>query len=266
MSVPVPMYGFGGGGGTSLNFDVKAYATEEALLADTPKENTIGIISNKITGWLFSATEPESPTEGMVWISTGASSTIEFNALKKNGIQVYPLSAKQYVSGAWVDVTAMSYQGGEWVDWLPENYLYYEGYEYDDITGGWDGFVGYVGSSTTYSLGTFTKKEKSIRIANISGARTAVAAAPKNAIDLTDVNTVVFNLVEVIENVDFYISTVRSNKFEDNSVATVKAYAGDKTVSIDVSTLNGSYYIGPSIWSGGSTVYEVEFNEVELRK
>ena len=267
MSVPVPMYGFGGGGGTSLNFDVKAYATEEALLAATPKENTIGIITtNKITGWMFAAADPAEPVEGMVYITTGTKSDIAFNALKKNGIQVYPLSAKQYVSGALVDVTAMSYQGGEWVSWLPQNYLYYEGYEYDDITGGWDGFVGYVGSSTTYSLGTFTKKEKSIRIANISGAKTTVAAAPKNTIDLTDVNTVVFNLVEVIENVDFFISTVRSNKFEANSVATVKAYAGDKTVSIDVSTLSGSYYIGPSIWGSGGTVYEVEFNEVELRK
>ena len=123
MSIPVPLEGFGGGGGASLNFDVKAYATEEALLAAVPKENTIGVITQTaITSWAFSATEPAEPVAGMVWISTGNSSGVAFNALKKNAIQVYPLSAKQYVDGAWVDVIAMSYQGGEWVGWI--TYLY----------------------------------------------------------------------------------------------------------------------------------------------
>ena len=116
--------------GTKLNFKVVGYATEAELLADTPKENTIGIITtNNITGWLFSATEPESPTDGMVWISTGTFSPVEFNAMKKNGIQVYPISAKQYISGAWVDKTAKSYQGGKWVDWI--TYLFKEGSGYD---------------------------------------------------------------------------------------------------------------------------------------
>lgn len=55
--------------------------------------------------------------EGTVWITTGASSTVEFNALKKHGLKVYPISAKQYVGGAWVDKTAKSRQNGEWVNW-----------------------------------------------------------------------------------------------------------------------------------------------------
>lgn len=56
--------------------------------------------------------------EGTVWISTGTSSTVPFNALKKNNITVYPMSAKQYVNGAWVNKTAKTYQGGKWVDWI----------------------------------------------------------------------------------------------------------------------------------------------------
>lgn len=123
-------------GGASLNFDVKAYGTEEVLLAAAPKENTIGVITTTaISSWIFSATEPAEPVEGMVWISTGTSSAVEFNALKKNVIQVYPASAKQYVSGAWVDVTAYSYQGGKWVSWL--TYLYKAGDECTALTGGW---------------------------------------------------------------------------------------------------------------------------------
>ena len=120
MSMTVPMYGFGGGGGGSvLNFDVKDFRTEAELLASAGKENRIGVVTPvPMTNWIFSATQPAEPVEGVVCFSTGTSSTVEFNALKKNGIQVYPLSAKQYVSGAWANVTAMRYQNGKWVNWL----------------------------------------------------------------------------------------------------------------------------------------------------
>lgn len=91
MSVTVPLYGFGGGGGAPLNFEVVGNQQP-----DNSKENTLWVNTDvKITSWIFSATEPENPAEGMVWFSVGTSSPVEFNALKKNGIQIYPLSAKQ---------------------------------------------------------------------------------------------------------------------------------------------------------------------------
>lgn len=103
------------GGGASLNFDVKAYATEAELLAATPKENTIGIISTtEMTGWIIDANQPKDLTDGMAWISVGTSSAVEFNALKKGGLQVYPLRTKQMVDGNLVNVDAMIYQGGKW--------------------------------------------------------------------------------------------------------------------------------------------------------
>ena len=124
----------GGGGGASLNFKVVGSTSAPA----SPKENTIWVnTSTEITSWVFSATEPESPAAGMVWISVGASSPVAFNALKKNNITVYPLSAKQYVNGAWVDKTAKSYQGGAWVEWMPEGALYFRGDQVESVTGGW---------------------------------------------------------------------------------------------------------------------------------
>ena len=114
-------YGFkaSAGGGSHLNFSVKTYATEEALLAAAPKENTIGVITETpMTGWVVDVNEPTASVNGVVWISTGTSSTVEFNALKKNGIQVYPIYAKQYTSGAWVYKPAKSYQGGKWLEWI----------------------------------------------------------------------------------------------------------------------------------------------------
>lgn len=101
-----------------LNFAVVAYPSEVELNTATPEDTTITTIgvatTNPITGWHFATEQPEDMKEGEVWFFTGTSSTVAFNALKKNGIQVYPLSAKQYVSGAWVDVTAKIYQSGSW--------------------------------------------------------------------------------------------------------------------------------------------------------
>ena len=98
MSITVPLYGFGGGGGAALNFDVKAYDTEEALLAATPKENTIGIITTTpITSWIFSATEPKIPTDGddgLVWFHIGTTSPVSFNALKKTTLDRWRIYRK----------------------------------------------------------------------------------------------------------------------------------------------------------------------------
>ena len=71
MSLTVPMYGFGGGGGGSvLNFDVKDFRTEAELLASAGKENRIGVVSPvPMTGWRFDANQPEDLQEGEVWIS-----------------------------------------------------------------------------------------------------------------------------------------------------------------------------------------------------
>ena len=110
----------GAGGGASLNFKVVGNPQPE-----NPKENTIWVDTDvKITGWFFTATKPETATQGMVWFPTSTVSNVAFNALKKNGIQVYPLYANQYIDGAWVEKTAKSYQNGEWVNWIYELYLY----------------------------------------------------------------------------------------------------------------------------------------------
>ena len=103
----------GGGGGAALNFTVVG-GTEQPARA---KENTIWVNTDqKITSWVFSATEPTEPTEGMVWISTGASS-LAFNALKKNVIQVRPCGAKMHLNGAWENKKAQIYQNGAWAEW-----------------------------------------------------------------------------------------------------------------------------------------------------
>lgn len=110
--------GYKHGGANPLNFTVKTYPSEVELKADKPKANTNGIITTTtMTSWVFSATEPKEPVVGMVWLFVGTSSITEFNAIKSKTLMVYPLSAKQYEGGKWVDKVAYSYQNGDWVEW-----------------------------------------------------------------------------------------------------------------------------------------------------
>lgn len=109
-----------GGGGAALNF--KVVPNPQPSVA---KENTIWVDTDRINNYYFSATQPEGMVDYDVWFPVGTSSPVEFNALKKNGIQVYPMAAKQYVSGVCRDVVAKIYQGWEWVDWA--TYLFKAG-------------------------------------------------------------------------------------------------------------------------------------------
>lgn len=271
MSIPVPMRGFGGGGGAALNFDVKAYATEEALLADTPKENTIGIITTTaINGWVFSATEPAEPVEGMVWISTGTTSTIEFNALKKNGIQVCPLSVKQYISGAWVDVAAMSYQDGEWVNFTTCNYLYNNGDTCNNLTGGWKASGVDAGTYWDAKAPTlvFESSEMVMSMASpSSGNGKSGVVHTVNKIDLSNTNKLIFEGTAegpTSSNCRLVLmSAISASSF--SAIAAISLSGEGSTTELDTSALNESYYV--AFYLGGSinnTDSEIRCTSLEM--
>lgn len=106
---------------------------------------------------LANALAPTYNIDNKVWIKSGEISTVSFNALKKNGIMIYPLSAKQYISGAWTTVTAMTYQGEQWVDWIL--YLYNQGVKNVDWTASGDYYTDgetYLLAGRTSSAGAYT--------------------------------------------------------------------------------------------------------------
>lgn len=100
------------GGGVALNYKVVG-GTSEPI---TTKLNTIWINTDaEITSWTFDVTEPENPTEGMVWFTTSTSSMAAFNILKKNAIYVYPTACHQYIDGAFVRREAFLWNGSEFL-------------------------------------------------------------------------------------------------------------------------------------------------------
>lgn len=127
-----------GGAGGGLNFVVKAYTTEEALLAATPKENTVGVVTEAAAPkWGFSASEPYNPVDGEIWFTIGTEDEAAFNALKKNALIVYPIKCRQYVSGIWDNRIAYIYKNGAWVKFSTTELILFDSSGINtDVTGG----------------------------------------------------------------------------------------------------------------------------------
>ena len=254
MSNVVPLYGFGGGGGAALNFSVVGNPQPAS-----PKENTIWVNTDvKITGYVFSAVEPADPAEGMVWFSTGASSPVGFNTLKKNCVMVYPLSARQYISGAWVDKTAKIYQNGAWVEWAPEPF-----YIFKSGKGALVPLVKYSSGGISISIETDSIVHK------ITGGNQAAIMATEAAVDLdgfTTLNALVNCTAANNSDADrptlgLFSSAV--TKWEDSrdksryiAAAYITANSKDTVYSVPIPSGLETAYV---VYGGGSTanIYDI---------
>jgi hypothetical protein len=237
--------------GVELNFEIIGGTSAPSGMT---KENTIWVNTNTpVTGYIFSATEPEPPTDDStpVWISTSASSTVAFSITKKNPIVVYPISAKQYISGTWTDVTAKSWQNGAWVDWW-NGELYTPGNTYD----GWME-VEMALNATNPQKGalTVTEGESSMKVTQ-NTANGGKAYVYSKKIDLTKYNTLEF--VGTLYGLSGLTGAAASiNVWRDLGVfqsdgllASAHYTAPDK--NIDVSAINEECYIGFFLWHTGS--------------
>ena len=227
----------GAGGVSALNFKVVGGTSQPV----NPKENTIWVnTQTEISGWVFSASEPESPVEGMVWISTGISGGVEFNALKKNGIQICPIYAKQYADGAWVGKPAKSYHDGEWNEWI--TYLYNKGDECTDLTGGWVATATKPsGSGSTAVTPTVKKDTNSITVSLTSGYPNYKIGylATVKSIDLTNYSKITINVTNFSIDGGIEVSNSKGSGF--TRIAHTNLSAGKNV--LDVSSLSGSYYV-----------------------
>ena len=201
--------------------------------------------------------------KGTVWFPTGISSNVEFNALKKNGVQVYPISAKQYVDGAWVDVTAKSYQNGAWVDWW-NGELFKDGNQYTSVTGGWEVFNLSHGSYSTPTL-TFDNGNMVMSMRQPSSDYRGGVVCAKNTIDLTDVNEITMKLKSFSALGSYaqpsYFGSVSLVVFDDNGTTVLPSglasnskkvtntTAYDFTLSVDTKSISGFHSVGIKLFS-----------------
>lgn len=222
----------------SLNFKVVPGLTQPV----TASENTIWVKVEAIGAWYFSATQPENLQELDVWILVDESSPVEFNALKKNGIQVYPVAAKQRIGGELVEVDAMSYQGGEWVKWDTNYYLFKSGTGeiVPLLYGALDG--------ASYSV-----TNEAIIVSYSGSNNLSCSVRTENAIDLTEYTTlvVVANCTAITgEKYGGRIGISKSAWTVNDPLSHFSAYttfvADNKATeyTLDISTYEGEYYCG----------------------
>lgn len=260
----VALEGFGSGS-AGVNFKIVGGTTQPT----TTRENTIWVNTDTaISSWVFSATEPTEPTAGMVWLQTGTYSNVEFNALRKNGIQVYPLAAKQYIDSAWVEKTAYSYQDGKWVTWLRREILYEPGNENTPVTGGWTyTSKGYASGANAGGTPTITRGDATLtaQMPDVSGA----IIHPANKIDLTEYSTIVFDGIVTGATAypslcNFCVWSEFGTYASDNrSAFTTIQRNVDGEVSLDVSELSGKFYVGFSLWTSSP---KIEMRSMKLQK
>lgn len=217
-------------GGMAANFEIVKYNSESELLAATPANNTIGVVTTTaISSWVFSTSTPSSPTSNMVWIKTGKSGSVELNLVSTNGIIVYPLEAQQYINGTWTKVTAYNRQDNQWVSWI-HDLIYFDNGQ-TDLT-----------NSLTYS---------NVKV-NANGYLAFTLGLNGNAY----ANTPIVNLsgMDLVEMT--YSNLSGSNTFAGGMrirvlltdgttvfTQTDRATSAGKTLTLDVSDLDGDYII-----------------------
>ena len=249
------------GGGTSLNFKVVGNPQPAS-----PKENTLWVNTDTpINGWAFTATQPAG-VNGVVWAQTAAESPLEFNALKKNAIQVYPKSIKQYINGAWTSVEAKIYQGGKWVSFW-DGTLYNLGDECTDVTGGWE-LVADAGYTVS---GIWAKNSVSILVGQKSNqVQFGSTARTKNFIDFSGKKTLSVHIAEYRGSGDKCQGYIRVYNENGSVVASATVFNGEvsattnKQINIDISSLTGKHRVAVYTLqknSSAKTVY-IEFNKV----
>lgn len=244
----VALEGFGSGS-AGVNFKIVGGTTQPTAA----RENTIWVNTDTtISGWVFSATEPTEPAAGMVWLKTGTYSNVEFNALRKNGIQVYPLAAKQYIGSAWVEKTAYSYQGGSWVSWW-DGEIYSPGDLHETITGGWETQNGHRETVSIGGTGIVFRRDTSGQ----SGLSASVNTV--NKIDITSYSSLIVTATWGTSKPGYVkIGLTDTPGAAPTFIAETTAdSSGEGTISLDISSVSGEHYVAIEYYAVPGTVSKV---------
>lgn len=244
----------GGNADSSLNFNVVAYTTEEELLFAEPEENTVGVVTDiPINGWHVGYAPPTNPAEGIIYISTGATSSNPINLDKENTIYLYPIAISQYYEGEWINRLGYTYMKESWHS-ICNILLDANGFD-TSLTGTWR-FVTNTGStgSGSASIGT-----NSVTISGSSSSSDVSArymvVTHDNPIDVTGYKylevDVTLSYHNESQNNYFYFG-VAPKKGESSisafgAIACVYQKSGLSTNILDVSNVTGTMYVTLSL-------------------
>lgn len=252
----VALEGFGGG--STLNFKVVGGASKP----DDPKDNTIWANAT-VTDWVIGANQPESPSDGLLWLQTGITGT-EFNALKKNAIQIILKAAMMYLTGSWQYIEAHISKGGSWIQFSREwdGTLYEPGNQYEVFTGGW-GSSGWTSNlaGAGYGIAAPTIDESGITLNN---AQMQFSVAGTNAlVDLRSASKIYATVDSYVFGSTFYFA-VNSEKTVaipgsgyDMLAATQISQSGE--IALDISSIESGYVVAFGYGNAGTSARITKF-------
>lgn len=211
----------GAGGGTSeLNFRVVGSPEQPS----TQRVNDIWVsTSDEITTWVFDVSEPVSPVAGMVWIQVNLKSSSPLNALKRNGIQLYPVGVKQYDGSNWTDVTGKLWNGAEWVKIGFPYYYIVNADGVADYTGGWTkSGNAYGGANSDGSIYLKTNQNASGSVTMTTGISSFAEYSTLKIVQTTQVNVHYFKLINSA----------------GTELVSASTFTSDNPISLDLTSLN----------------------------
>jgi hypothetical protein len=236
--------------GVELNFKVVGGTSKPS----SPTANTIWVnTSTTITSYVFSANQPTGAS-GKVWVKVGASSSVAFNVLKSNTVNVYPVSVMQYVSGAWKNKEAQIYQSSAWVTFSREAVYIYNGststgYSFKCDTGmrqissGYAGSADYVVKNTSnikVTNGTANYSFTNMFVTDSSNAFTKISLANYSKIRIKGT----LSGAGTDRAAVFKVLSALGDLATDNNTKSVKLTGSTVDMTVDVSSLTSSYYLG----------------------
>lgn len=246
-------------GADEIVVQIKGYTGFDVTPA---KENTLLVNTDTpISGYAFSAEPPANRTEGMVWIKTASESTTPINVDKKNTVLLYPQAVWQFIGGLFEGKTAQVYTDGAWHE-LWDGYYYKLGEYYEGITGGYASTVSDNTGGNNNGLLTFNSNNMVLSPRN-TGTQGGNMATSVKAIDVTDVNTLVFDCF-ADDNDACSVGVTTQKGVWGGAVASTKVTnTARANVSVDVSRVTGEVYIllkawwSPTTSKGKLTVYNI---------
>lgn len=103
--------------GFNATFNVKNYETSAQLLADTPTNNTIGVVANSIGTIYFQNNNPSTGNTldvNDIWIRSGSQSQTSMQYARRGSFIIYPVGISMWDGSAWAETYSMVYQNNTW--------------------------------------------------------------------------------------------------------------------------------------------------------
>lgn len=242
----------------------------------TRSYNTIWVkTSINITGYAFDNDEPTNPYDGMVWIKTGDDNIDAFSVFEPSTTMVFPSKTFQYSSGVWKPVYAKRYHDSvSFTEWL-DGIIFKENYDKTEWT-----IRAQSSSSSTYAAPSFTTSTYNGVTCKYIGAASGTSSVVRgtvittDTVDLTLWDKLTVTVPRVVnssgQNTSFRVCVWKTPT--DSSVdaiatksITFTATSDDaQTLELNVSELDGSYYVGFYFLTNRIGTYGVYISEIRL--